>query len=193
MASAPGGPGREELTAAPSAAKLAAWLDTVGPEVRRRSVELLAKLLHDEQDKVRAAAIAHDLGVLADELLVTRDYTSAAAAAERLMEASLRKPMLGASCRAALDDLADSLAFRQALSRPGKLDEHGRAALLRIAGAVSSAARAKTTVDERVADLLVLEQTYYAVREPIGRPKRYRGRTSPELTTWRVDRGAAGT
>jgi hypothetical protein len=109
-------------------AELPEWLETIGQEhVRRLSVRLLLDLLHLEGDTSRGAEIASDMGALTEDLILSGDYADAAdlmrALAEIVGHAGANGTRLEAA-RRTLDEVADSLAFRELVALLGDLDEH---------------------------------------------------------------------
>lgn len=141
-------------------AELPEWLETIGQEhVRRLSVRLLLDLLHLEGNTTRGAEIASDMGALTEDLILSGDYADAADLMQALAaiagEAEANGPRLEAA-RRTLEEVADSLAFRELVAWLGDLDEHELTSIRTLCTALGAA-----TVD-------VLRDAVVNDRSPIG-------------------------
>ena len=98
--------------------ELGEWVDTLGQQnVRKLSVVLIIDLLKLERDQVRAAEIADDMTALAEDLLMSGDYTDARNVAAALNEAAANpKSVARAACREALTSFGHSPAMHETVA-----------------------------------------------------------------------------
>jgi HEAT repeat protein len=114
----------ERLAGGELPAELPEWLESLGQaNVRALSVTLLIDLFTLEQDAQRAAEIAPDLSALAEDLLMSGDYSDALTVTRALQTRAATPKGIGReACRFALDQLGESLAMREAAALIGDLD-----------------------------------------------------------------------
>ena len=119
------------------------WMDSLGEEsVRTLSALLLVDLLKLETDPAAMAALAGDLGALAEDLLMAGDFANAATIVKALQARG------GNDCRKALDEVGASSALADAGVLVGELDDQAIATLGEIAVAIgpSSTAALRNTL-----------------------------------------------
>ncbi|MEX2273223.1 MAG: HEAT repeat domain-containing protein [Vicinamibacterales bacterium] len=110
------------------------WMDSLGEEsVRTLSALLLVDLLKIETDPDKMGALASDLGALAEDLLMSGDFSNAATVVDALRGRG------GEACRTALDAVGGSAALADAAVLVGDLDERALAQLTAIAVAIGPA------------------------------------------------------
>src|SRR5207302_8044237 len=92
--------------------------------VRKLSVVLIIDLLKLERDQVRGAEIAGDMTALAEDLLMSGDYTDARNVAAALNEAAAnRNSVARAACREALTSFGHSPAMHETVAMLSDVDE----------------------------------------------------------------------
>lgn len=116
---------RAEAMAAEIPPELQALADSLGQEhVRRLSVTLLIDLLKLEHDASRATEVAQDVAALAEDLILSADYTLALEAVTALAgEAANASSIASEGSRLALDNLAQTPAFVEAAELLGDMTE----------------------------------------------------------------------
>jgi hypothetical protein len=104
--------------------ELPEWMDSLGLDnMRRLSVTLIVDLLKLERDQARAAEIASDMALLAEDLLMSGDYAGAREVAVALDQATAGADRVApAACREALDSLAGSIAMQETVAVLGELE-----------------------------------------------------------------------
>ena len=107
--------------------ELPEWLESLGQDnVRALSVTMLIDLFSLERDPQRAAEMAPDLSALAEDLLMSGAFDDALIVTRALQaRASTPKGVGREACRAALDQLGESLAMHESAALVGDLDEGG--------------------------------------------------------------------
>jgi len=105
--------------------EMSAWLDTLAYDsVRRLSGQLLIDLLRNETQAERMGETARDMSGFVDELLLAGAFTDALPVVTELAAAVSRKPALApGACRRALDAIASSEAFAEAVTGLGDQDK----------------------------------------------------------------------
>lgn len=109
--------------------------------VRKLSVILLIDLLKMERDPVRAPEVARDVAALAEDLLLAGDYESALTVTRALAgQAADAKAVTSSGSRVALDTLAGTPAFKEAVDLFGDMTDAEAAQFASICEAVGPAA-----------------------------------------------------
>lgn len=100
------------------------WLASLGQDnVRLLSVQLLIDLLAIETDLTRASEVAGDMGLLAEDLLMSGAYDEAQKVTDALgARGQSTNPIGRDACREALDKLGDSAAMRETAALIGDVD-----------------------------------------------------------------------
>jgi hypothetical protein len=107
--------------------ELPEWLESLGQaSVRALSVTMLLDLFSMERDPDRAGEMARDLSALAEDLLMSGAYDDALTVTRAMqVRAAAAKAIGREACRAALTQLGESLAMREAAALLADLDEGG--------------------------------------------------------------------
>ncbi len=131
-----------EMAGSDVPADLLALVDSLGQDnVRRLSVILLIDLLTLERDPARASEIARDLTALCEDLLLAGDYQSAVDVTGVLAaQAADPVAIAGSGSRVALDGLAETIAFREAVDLLGEMGETEAALFAKVCANVGPAA-----------------------------------------------------
>jgi HEAT repeat protein len=131
----------ERMAGADLPPELSDWMETLGQDsVRTLSVTLLIDLLTLERDSQRAAGIADDMELLAEDLLMSGAYDDARTVTRALAERGGARSALGHdACRYALDRLSESHALLDAAGLLGDVDQHAYGAIRAIAGDIGAA------------------------------------------------------
>ena len=105
--------------------ELPEWMASLDQDhMRRLSVTLIVDLLHIERDRARAAEIAADMALLAEDLLMSGEYGGARDVAAALADAAGRTDAIApAACQEALDALAASSAMQETVALLGEFGE----------------------------------------------------------------------
>jgi hypothetical protein len=117
----------ERLATSDLPPELPEWLESLGQaNVRALSVTMLIDLFTLERDPQRAAEMAPDLSALAEDLLMSGAYDDALIVTRALQtRASTPNGVGREACRAALDQLGESLSMHESAALVGDLDENG--------------------------------------------------------------------
>jgi HEAT repeat protein len=124
--------------------ELVELVGTLGQDnVRRLSVRLLIDLLKLEDDAARAPELARDVAALGEDLLLAGDYGSALLVTRALAEEAAKpQAVTSTACRAALDGLIESAAFRETVEMLGEMTAEDARCFADIGSAVGPAATA---------------------------------------------------
>jgi HEAT repeat protein len=131
----------ERLAALDLPLELGEWMLSLGQEnVRTLSVTLLIDLLTLERDPQRAAGIADDMELLAEDLLMSGAYDDARTVTRALAERGGARSALGHdACRYAVDRLSESHAWLDTAGLLGDIDQHAYGTIRAIAGDIGAA------------------------------------------------------
>jgi HEAT repeat protein len=115
----------ETMAASDIPEELAEMVNSLDQEnVRRLSVILLIDLLNLEKDPARAPGLARDVAALGEDLLLSGDYSVALDVARALADrAAETGAVTAAGSRAALDGLASTVAFQEAVEFLDAMDD----------------------------------------------------------------------
>lgn len=128
----------ETMAASDIPEELAEMVSSLDQEnVRRLSVILLIDLLNLEKDPGRAPELARDVAALGEDLLLSGDYDVALDVARALADrAAETGSVTAAGSRVALDGLASTIAFLEAVDFLGGMDDAAAATFGRICTAI---------------------------------------------------------
>ena len=108
--------------------------------VRRLSVTLLVDLLNLEHNPARAPELARDVATLGEDLLMAGDYAGALEVTRALScHAGDSRSVASVGARVALDELANTAAFREAFNDLDALDDGSALILAEICATVGPA------------------------------------------------------
>lgn len=104
--------------------ELGEWIETLDQDnVRQLSVTMMVDLLRLERDPVRGEALAADLEMLAEDLLLSADFDNAERVTAALAESSASAASITqVACRDGLEALARSVSFGEVVSMLGALE-----------------------------------------------------------------------
>ena len=157
----------ERMAAVDLPPELDEWMETLGQDsVRTLSATLLIDLLTLERDPQRAADIAVDMEVLAEDLLMSGAYDDARTVSKSLADRARAKSALGhEACGRALERLGASPAMVDTAGLLGDVDERARATIRTIAEDIGPASiealktvvavEGDTDVTRQASDLIV--------------------------------------
>ncbi len=128
----------ERLAAGDLPPELPEWMESLGQaSVRALSGTLLIDLFTMEQDPGRAAEMAQDMAALAEDLLMSGAYDDALTVIRAMQARAAAPQAIGReACRAALTQLGESMAMREAAALIADLDEDGWSALQTVIAAI---------------------------------------------------------
>jgi HEAT repeat protein len=117
----------ERLAAIDLPPELPEWMESLGQaSVRALSVTMLIDLFTMEQDPGRAGELAQDMAALVEDLLMSGSYDDALTVIRAMQTRASAPQAIGRdACRAALTQLGESPAMREAATLIADLDEDG--------------------------------------------------------------------
>jgi hypothetical protein len=128
----------ERLAASDLPPELPEWMESLGQaSVRALSATLLIDLFTMEQDPGRAAEMAQDMAALVEDLLMSGAYDDALTVIRAMQARAAAPKAIGReACRAALTQLGESMAMREAAALIADLDDDGWRALNTVIAAI---------------------------------------------------------